>query len=597
MKTKRTHKVYWLAGLLLGGLVCLFASCEEEVGNRAPSEMLATELAVSCRPFGDDGETTARSAGAPRRRAETVEIPLEDRWVLAATLEEEEEVPVRAAGEYNELVNGARFMVVAYKKAAGSGYEPNPQVAEYVYNSMTGLLEKKAGATAIELTTGTYKYVYYSYNSASTVPSYNSSGGTISVTPYTTAATSNDLLWGESGDVAVGGAISVSLSHMFTRVRLRVSTSEATAASLSNVSATFETNHAGVFTVSTGKFSSSTATTAQALTLSGTHSISSTASAYSNYRLVHTAEQPSVAVKISGKIGTKTFSNRTLTFVGALAATKSYVLRIRLWKDPLWAGSNIYWDGSKLTFAPYGDTSKRLYQGVYFLWGSLVGIRPWCGSKTQGNVVYVPTYVASNASTSTWDDDEPDVFGYASSYDDLPSLYGTTTSDGPNVDYFAASSTADYANKKGDICRYLSATGAAPASYRMPTLYELVKGDNSGSITSGSDYGSWSSNQIGKWLKSNSNWASAFAPSQDAPAGTYPISVGATYNNLAFFPASYGFIYESSFLNAFYNGVYWSSSAYSGTTNAYNLNFDNSGLSVGNNDRRSTCSVRCVLNQ
>jgi hypothetical protein len=114
MKTRKTIRVYLLAGLLLGGLACLFASCDDGVGNRASGTTVASNFSVSCLPFGADEETIARSSGPRRRMTETVEIPLEDRWILSATLEEEEVRTIRASS-YDALVEGARFVVVAYE--------------------------------------------------------------------------------------------------------------------------------------------------------------------------------------------------------------------------------------------------------------------------------------------------------------------------------------------------------------------------------------------------------------------------------------------------------------------------------------------------
>ena len=48
--------------------------------------------------------------------------------------------------------------------------------------------------------------------------------------------------------------------------------------------------------------------------------------------------------------------------------------------EPLvWAGSNVYWDGTQLTFDETvvdADAGSDLKQGVFFRWGSLVGVSP-----------------------------------------------------------------------------------------------------------------------------------------------------------------------------------------------------------------------------
>jgi hypothetical protein len=164
------------------------------------------------------------------------------------------------------------------------------------------------------------------------------------------------------------------------------------------------------------------------------------------------------------------------------------LLRISFVKGLVWAGSNIYWDDSKLTFAPagvdFGDI-RQSYQGVYFLWGSLVGLSPavsqvtgvdWDPSTTSGTVRYVPTY--TDAATHSW------AKAYGGSWESIPHYYPRDIVDpsvyGTNKDFFstlhATGTTALYQARHGDICRYLGDTGDGPAGYRMPTLDELEKG-------------------------------------------------------------------------------------------------------------------------
>jgi hypothetical protein len=384
------------------------------------------------------------------------------------------------------------------------------------------------------------------------------------------------------------------------------------------VSASFETNHSGTLTVADGSLSN-TPTTAQAFSLTGDQ-VSTSAFIESEYRMVYAASQTSVRVKIGGTIGDQnlstSFSDVMATFTGPLAANESYVLRLRIRKGPAWAGSNVYWDQSlnggagSLTFAPYTDRSKEMYQGVFFQWGSLVGVdpstnpnnsggKPWNNSPS-GNVLYTPSYDAVTPANSTWTKETGK---------DLGSWYVSTVGTGArNTDFFASYSTANYSSKLGDICRYLSetdeGTGVVKGKYRMPTLFELVKGDNSGSITSGVDYGNFSSSGvIGKWKRvgDDTDWVQVYTTNPD---GTYALPNGVAYEGYATFPAGGeratvnhmsipGDIMD---IGTFCH--YWSCSAsnYSNYADAFSSSKPNTKIST-TLDRGYMMSIRCILDE
>jgi hypothetical protein len=600
MKRRKTNTVCFFAGLLWCSLVCVFPSCDSEVENRAPSGALSSTLSVSCLPFGADNETAARSSGLRRRAPETVEIPLEDRWILSATLEEEEVSPTRTAGLYDEINNGARFVVVA-SQVGSSG---SPQVAEYIYNSTTKQLEKKPGATAIELTTGKYKYVYYSYNSTTSVPTYNSGSGRIDVTPNPGATTNNDLLWGTSGEVEVGTKINVSLSHKFTRVKLRMGTTEATGATLSGVSASLETNYSGVLTVSTGDFYSSTATTAQSLSPTGSKSVSSTVYMDGNYQLVHTAGQSKVKVKISGKIGNNTFSN-TPTFAGPLAAGRSYVLWVRFQKRIRWAESNIYWDGSKLTFKAHGDpcaNKENYYQGVIFRWGSLVGCSPvgdfdagTAGQPSTGTTIYVRhnnQWLATNSATA-----------YANGYPDFLDIKSFVGLPSKRINRDSPTNQLDdsFSGNIGDICRYIGSLGG-PSGYRMPYFRDYF----TNSIGGERRWDNGTANAMG-WYVGSTSFATPTVGQDDAAGqrligsaegtGGYATNYGSTFPTAG---------YRTHFINPQWGtgyvgtqGVYWCNDVNAGaaTMYVYTMFFDDTATNVHQaaSNNGQGFPTRCVL--
>jgi hypothetical protein len=63
------------------------------------------------------------------------------------------------------------------------------------------------------------------------------------------------------------------------------------------------------------------------------------------------------------------------------------------------AKSNIYWNGSYLTFSNTSGVTED-YQGVYFKWGSLVGISPKnTATLTTAWETYYPTDMNANNST------------------------------------------------------------------------------------------------------------------------------------------------------------------------------------------------------
>ena len=70
-------------------------------------------------------------------------------------------------------------------------------------------------------------------------------------------------------------------------------------------------------------------------------------------------------------------------------------------KQHSWAGSNIYWDGSKLTFDTAISNDSDLKQGVHFRWGSLIGI-PSSGNSAP-SAYYIPIYNPTSPQNSTWD--------------------------------------------------------------------------------------------------------------------------------------------------------------------------------------------------
>jgi hypothetical protein len=287
-------------------------------------------------------------------------------------------------------------------------------------------------------------------------------------------------------------------------------------------------------------------------------------------------------------------------------------------KKCIWARSNIYWQevtdvlDSKypgyLTFVTdVSDLTKQGLQGVLFKWGSLVGISPALtnGSNAFSGAtpVYIPTLVYDSGedtyANSTWERNTSHSYTSGSwketasgvaenAATNVPYLDGSYTSSGSvafgrdNRYAIEAEQNTDemYEGLRGDICQYLSTkTKAVPGDYRLPTSNELAPasgwtrgGDHTTNLGLGNHSGTVDFLDINRaWLK-NADMGNVIFP---AP--------GFRDN------ANHGGLFH---VNAY--GMYWSGSAYDGTT-VYYLRFVN-GFASGNYLRSYALSVRCVQN-
>jgi hypothetical protein len=312
----------------------------------------------------------------------------------------------------------------------------------------------------------------------------------------------------------------------------------------------------------------------------------------------------------------------------------SYTLRVRIRAfSNKFASSNIYWDNTnnKLTFAPHSDTPRasypdeQQYQGVYFKWGSLIGVSPkrdsvnytgtascyfYSGTNatpnpgTDGTLIYVPdnpggsgtSWTMTNTSTFTnghvpngtlkqaaWDSipyagdaNYPDFASNRWPYVNFDGSANTGTSE---VTELGASHYADYV---GDICRYISSTQSLGGSYRLPRSEEYASMVDH--CTSEGTY-------------------SYYLQTINA-SGTYPISFGIQFGTGAgaiFFPDSgergidsVGGL-TSMNLHTHYNTstVYNSYAGYTMTINLYYTIFFTPNTSTFGN-RHYSAPVRCV---
>ncbi len=266
-----------------------------------------------------------------------------------------------------------------------------------------------------------------------------------------------------------------------------------------------------------------------------------------------------------------------------------------------WAGSNIYYDGSKLTFDAAGVTTNEMYQGLFFKWGSLVGISPvgantsWNGTSTNSQCVYVPT------GGTGWSQDYP---GEASSpyssyanWDNIPYISSGTGAYAAGqlaVSISDATEANAYNAKTGDICKYLSATGAVTGKWRLPTSYEFQL--EGGTSTSWDNNVTWA--QDGTFSDVTSSTSSSYVNGKFVNSTNNPRAIQSHPNKTSpsrttSFPASG---YRTSVGPLFYVGRYgynWSGSAHS--SSVYAMYYSSSNVrSADINNRTSGYAVRCV---
>jgi hypothetical protein len=209
-------------------------------------------------------------------------------------------------------------------------------------------------------------------------------------------------------------------------------------------------------------------------------------------------------------------------------------------KETIFAGSNIYWDNDAqiLTFADRGITDKQDYQGVFFKWGSLIGVS---GAKYGSSGAYnlfsttTPIFVPDVVSHTSWSIGPITSYtlggaGAADTWEEIP-FVDVNIPFVNSVNYLVGiSNETSYSAYKGDICRYLSEKHYAPPSenWRMPTADELWM---AGDLHQG-----WSNSG---WTQVGTSWVTIVS-SMTTLADTYgtrTITSGGMYQG-QFFPAS-----------------------------------------------------------
>ncbi|MDR1881970.1 MAG: hypothetical protein LBR26_04215, partial [Prevotella sp.] len=258
------------------------------------------------------------------------------------------------------------------------------------------------------------------------------------------------------------------------------------------------------------------------------------------------------------------------------------------------AGSNIYWDATnqRLTFDDVDVTTHKNYQGLYFKWGSLIGISP-VGTWGGATVLYSPDgingmYRSTTATAlgfSTWANIAVgDATDFSSSSIDGVDEYRTN-----GYVSFLNATPANLIAYKGDICAYLSGRPGVPAGYwRLPVSADFEPDTYPDAFTSPGQY-TMELGGLGTWPAS--------AGTSNKTDGTFEVANGYTLaygGSTVFFPASGHRFHSTGALDYLgVSGFAWSSSA--DAANGRSLIFNGTSVDPANSKYRANgFPARCV---
>jgi hypothetical protein len=464
---KRNYWALWLSGLAI-----LLSACEKDLPERESATAVPVIFSISNEDFGAN-EQVLRDAKAIKPK--TVTIPLNDTYYLRATLKPDAVTNLRGDELRASLKDGQRVQFYAFKVNGGT-YQSS---ATYTYSSGTGNLTS-GSPLKVEPDGTNYRFVAWSYFA----DNYKGTSPTSSyIYPY------YDLVCGYR-DQAITNSIAgrkvglINMEHKFSQVRVKIDASE-----VANSILDYPRNviiHGGDRAYFTSPFNRTIAREnygdiSQWLSFNGTSSVLT--SDYSvHYPTVSSVEIRDLALSLKSG-GTHTISNLTLDFDEPLLPNTNYTLVVDIREVP-YARSNIYWDGSKLWF-DQTDQGNEDFQGVYFKWGSLVGISPagahWNASDEEvaDIVLYIP-----NVNLRTWD--------------------GTQTIGTSSFINWAGvpnSNSSDYA---GDICAYIDNSWRIPSSFggmvEQGVTYSAVNNPNDATGKGSMGSGGFTSSLYGTFL-------------------------------------------------------------------------------------------------
>jgi hypothetical protein len=578
-----------IAILLVSGVAIFFASCEKEDLGGA-KEGIAVHFTLGNTSYG--AEEVVTRGGGQLKKSETVIIPIEEDVQMYATIEEDVRGTLRTT---TTIADGTLVRIVAYDD--GGSYVGD---ALYKVVSAEGGIEPVGTGLSVP-SVGDYTFVAYSYNSTTNIPPYSTS---IAVYPHFY----HDPLWGSENETISGSTnnITIKMRHLLSLFSVEVTTAELSATppaitAIKNFA--MSPNYGATLTVASGTltpvdketFDSGINYGAPLSSWSDIGTSTITSEAY----LVYT-DNDNIVLKIVLEVDGVNYGG-VVQFNMTLESGKSYALKMSLKKKIVFAGSNIYWkwndegdpdQGGYLTFDASGAAiANQRRQGVFFKWGSLVGVSP-AGSQESSydpnnTEIYAPKY---DDVLSSWDWEDPNTFHL--DWEDILYVADNFPYDTSYGFYFnhlgddARNTANDYEYwkaGKGDICRFISENGYGPDesgnkyAYRMPVLSELA---SKMVYTYGSD----------GWTKSSVTWNIETGNAE----GTYPMDnyISNSSGNVTF-PAS-GFRGEVDGTLYYVGQEGGCFSATHGGSGNFFLSFNDNAIAVLTGFQARAYPVRCV---
>jgi hypothetical protein len=449
------------AAMLVISLSPFLFSCEKEISTRGSGKKVDIIVSVNNSDYESD-YSILRSQEKKKMEAETVHIPLNDNYFLAATLRAEPVEELRGEAEFapNQKI---RFMAFDGATEVGS--------AIYTWNGSRFVPDDEPLGVESDNDV-VYHFVAYSFFGDPTAEP-DDEDVEEGILP------AQDLVWGEKDqkiyDNEADRTVSIVMKHQFSRVQAMVDASTIEDAQVTGVSGVvIAGGKKADLTVRTGSVAASSATGADVTAaLENWTSEDGGKARLSGYKVFYpsltTITFATLDITI-GEIPLAQLTNQSVTFAQTLLANTNYrvVLDVR---ENRWAHSNIYWDDALnsgaggLTFdKKRTNPSHADYQGVFFKWGSLVGISP-VGDNTNAGL-FIPDNIASRTWDATKNLSSTNTPWGSAGLNDVPSLIGPgvgTVLDTENHLY-NLSDDETYATFTGDICKYLGGD-----DWRLPT--------------------------------------------------------------------------------------------------------------------------------
>jgi hypothetical protein len=557
-------KYIWFIGFTT--VLSLFiASCENNNGVDN-NELSGQKVPVRIRSLSvaeNDSEALTRSS--LQKEPETILKPIGNGMMVEMNVKREES---SLRGLVN-LASGTHFRVIAVNKGTSTYYSHGDFVQGTGISPLTDFHVRVGVA---------YDYICISYNNA-TLPSASYTVGSNLSTSLSVNNT-QDLLWCRiegSTVTSAGVELDIKLNQKLAKVKVaidcgynqwKIKSIGANKVNIKAIPLNCTINWitgALTGTANNQSFSFSTPSTPYPLTLTS-----------NELRIIPTTSNVDVNI-LTGAVARDglaaiPLADTPITFATTLGAGYTYTITVRF-RSTIWAESNIYWNGTAMKFDTTDEGNQGI-QGLYFKWGSLIGISPTPVGNFDNNT---PVYKAGQSTPSHY-----------ANWDDIPYMSDLYV---VNIDGY------DLPSLTGDICTYINNT------WRMPKVGEF-----------GTTFTTWAANQEG-WEKGGTFGTSATLYDNLEADGTTVIINGASPYDRGYaknismgviLPASGGRqVSDHSVVNVGTIGNYWYCEAAlgifggTGVPYPYVLVFGDTDIGIdpnGNGQGYYACPVRCVKN-